>query len=194
MGGGKWTARARFLPLRPPLTRGTIRSMWSRRVAIFLLIGLTSACKRQAPEKINAGNAKKPSTRIADLRKANIRALLPIDEPKVLERSALGSKLDREGNVALQNQVFEQGDSIYLTLWLKESPGGLQTHAHWTNAAGQSIAPDQPTPMNGARHITFHLPKSPGPGKYHVVGFWGGNVATDYEFSVIAKKGSKRKL
>ncbi len=44
--------------------------------------------------------------------------------------------------------------------------------------------------MNGTKVATFAVGQKLAPGKYHVRGYWGGNIADDRDFVVVAK--SKR--
>ncbi len=44
--------------------------------------------------------------------------------------------------------------------------------------------------MNGTKVATFALRQELAPGKYHVRGYWSGNIADDRDFVVVAK--SKR--
>src|SRR5260370_37257327 len=76
------------------------------------------------------------------------RELVSIEETIFVDHSALGTKLEQGGNVAAtQGLTFEQGERIYLTMWLQLSPSGLETRAHWTDTSGHEIAPDAPKKM-----------------------------------------------
>jgi len=48
--------------------------------------------------------------------------------------------------------------------------------------------------MNGAKVTTFAFndPKAK-PGRYKVIAYWGGNIATEREFEVLAVQKGKRK-
>ena len=93
--------------------------------------------------------------------------------------------------VATESDSVPAGEPIYLTMVLRESPQGLQTSAVWTTMDKKPLKTERKV-MNGAKTVTFGLnnPKMK-PGRYRVVGYWGGNIATEREFEIVAK--SKRK-
>ena len=108
------------------------------------------------------------------------------DVPNVLDKSLLGTKLGPDGNVAEEATELRAGDPIALTIWLKESPPGLNTSVKWYGADDEIVERDQ-RPMNGGKVATFVLKKKLAPGKYRVEGYWGGNVVADKSFEVKKK-------
>src|SRR5437773_2164360 len=122
-------------------------------VALALILSL-AACNREAPKVPAKKVTVKTTTIPSDARAANVNVVVPISPPVFLERSALGSELDGNGNVSKPARFFRPGQTIYLTMWLKESPAALQTSARWTDIAGSQIA-DERRPMNGAKIVTF---------------------------------------
>jgi hypothetical protein len=107
--------------------------------------------------------------------------------PDILDKSALGRDLAPDGTVSQEEILFSPGQPVSLTIWLKQSPPGLATSVKWLDANEKEIAREQ-RPMNGAKVTTFTMKQKLGPGKYHVVGYWGGNVVADKTFEVIGKK------
>ncbi|HWW61290.1 MAG TPA: hypothetical protein VN181_07980 [Thermoanaerobaculia bacterium] len=103
-----------------------------------------------------------------NMRNAKVNEVLTFDRSRVIERSEL--------------QV-QTGKPIVLTMWLKESPGGLETTAEWLDDDGDKLFVEQ-KPMNGAKVATFTLAKKLRPGHYRVVGYWGGNIAAEHEFQI----------
>ena len=93
--------------------------------------------------------------------------------------------------MAQESAQFQQGEPIYLTLVLKESPEGLQTAAEWKNAK-KTLRIDRQK-MNGGKVVTFAMkdPKLP-PGKYEVIGYWGENIAADKHFEIAAAAKKKK--
>ena len=77
---------------------------------------------------------------------------------------------------------FSKNDPVLISIWLNESPNGLQTSAKVLDMNGKQLA-EQRKPMNGAKTTTFNLGKQK-PGQYRVVGYWGGNVAGEFEIVV----------
>jgi len=158
-----------------------------RRAFIIVLYGclsLSVACQR---ERVAAPPAAPPKPQ--DLSNAKINQLLaPASEP--VEKCRLGTALGSDGNVTEQQTSFRAGDPIRLTMWLRESPGGLQTSARWYDAKKKQIAREAKS-MNRAKVVTFTLDKKLPPGKYHVIGVWGGNEACGFDFEVIKSIKSK---
>jgi len=107
----------------------------------------------------------------------------------VIEKMLVGIQLGPDGNVSEQQTVVPEGDPVYVTLRLHDSPVGLRTGAVWYDEHDQQIAREQKD-MNGTKVATFALSQKLAPGKYHVRGYWGGNIADDRDFVVVAK--SKR--
>ncbi|HEX3067162.1 MAG TPA: hypothetical protein VHX14_01210 [Thermoanaerobaculia bacterium] len=104
----------------------------------------------------------------------------------VIEKMLVGIQLAPDGNVNEQQTVVPAGDPVYVTLRLHDSPVGLRTGATWYGEHDQIIAREQKD-MNGAKVATFALGQKLAPGKYHVRGYWGGNIADDRNFVVVAK-------
>src|SRR3954451_2181220 len=105
--------------------------------------------------------------------------------PFFMERSALAETLNAQGAVESDNTTIHAGSPVYLTLYLKESPPGLQTGAVWYQ--GERALRHDVKPAAGAKVLTFTLnEKKLAPGKYRVIGYWGGNVAADKQFEIVA--------
>jgi len=140
-------------------------------------------------------NAAKPSAkpRVADARSVKVDALIP-PAPVFIDHSVLGSALGPDGTAINPSLVFPPGKPIYLTLFLRESPGGLVTTAIWSDAADKPVFSER-KPMNGAKIATFTLndPKLKR-GRYHVIGYWGEDIAADYRFEIgTAPKANRKK-
>ena len=104
----------------------------------------------------------------------------------VIEKMLVGIELGPDGNVSEQQTVVPAGDPVYVTLRLHDSPVGLRTGATWYDEHDQIIAREQKE-MNGTKIATFALGQKLTPGKYHVRGYWGGNIADERNFIVVAK-------
>lgn len=109
------------------------------------------------------------------------------DVPNVLDKSLLGSKLATDGTVAEESATFKPGEPVALTIWLKQSPPGLNTGAIWYGKDDEIIAREK-RPMNGGTVATFSLKKKLKAGSYRVEGYWGGNVVADKTFDVASGK------
>jgi hypothetical protein len=106
--------------------------------------------------------------------------------PDIIDKALLGDQLAPDGTVIKDAAVFRPGQPVSLTLWLKQSPPGLATSAKWLDGKDKEIAREQ-RPMNGAKVATFTLKQTLAPGKYHVTGYWGGNVVAEKDFEVVAE-------
>jgi len=154
---------------------------------------LTFACKKEIVE------TKKKATNVhtkfegvpTDLRNAKIKETLPI-EVSVLQRSAMGSRLGPDGNVAESQDVFKPGEPVYVTMWLKESPVGLQTSVRFSDTNKKDVAWLRKD-MHGEKVVTFKLDTAKlHPGEYHVRCYWGMNIEREYDFRIEAAGKKKR--
>ena len=157
---------------------------------LFVVVALVGAvaCNRETVEpgkkKVNVHTNVIPT----DASKVKVKEVLPM-EHQVLERSALGTKLDKDGNVFQSAETFKPGEPVYVSMWLKESPGGLQTSAKFTDDKGKQL--DWPKKqMNGEKVATFKLDTTNlSPGEYHAQLYWGMNIEHEYAFRIeVGKK------
>lgn len=149
---------------------------------------LLVACRRpeQAAAPQNQTSPATPTTTAPpqDLSKAKINTVVPVNPPTYVRESRLGSKLDAEKNVAEEKVTFKRNEPVYLTMWLQQSPKGLQTSVRWYDSNGNQID-EEFRPMNGEKVVTFKFDvKRPKAGAYRAVGYWGGNIAAEYDFTV----------
>jgi hypothetical protein len=143
---------------------------------------LIAACQREAPPA-----AKKPAVpakvKPADAGKALVNKTIPLDIT-ALERSAMGSKIDADGNVADSKEVYKAGEPVYVTMWLRLSPGGLQTSVRFLDAKSREVAWPKKQ-MNGAKVATFKLDTANlAPGEYSAICYWGLDDERDYKFRI----------
>jgi len=152
-----------------------------RRTAciVLLSISLVVGCQKK-PEAA----ATSTTTSVQDLSKADVKTVIPVGQPEVLTQSKLGSSVGKDGNVTEEKLSFKRVEPIYLTMWLKESPPGLQTGVRWFDNTGIVVSEER-LPMNGQKVVTFKFGvKGPKAGDYRAVGYWGGNIAVEYSFTV----------
>jgi hypothetical protein len=125
----------------------------------------------------------------------NVKVDTVVNQPPIfIDHSVLGSALGPDGTATNPSLTFEQGRPIYLTLFLRESPGGLVTTAVWSDAADKKILLTDRKPMNGGKIATFTWddPKTK-PGRYHVIGYWGGDIGAEYRFEIVSAAKANRK-
>jgi hypothetical protein len=159
-----------------------------RRTTCLLLLSasLVLACQRKPETAAQAPSSTSTSTAVnpQDLSKANVNTTIPVGQPDVLSQAKLGSAVGKDGNVAEEKASFKRSDPIYLTIWLKESPSGLQTSVRWLDSKGMVISEER-RPMAGDKVATFKLgQKGLKVGDYRAVAYWGGNIAGEYDFTV----------
>ena len=158
-------------------------------IILYASLALSVACQREqmtSPNKPPGKTTTVATGRPQDLSNAKVNEILPLAAAP-LEKSILGGRLGADKNVAAEQIQFTPGQPIYLTVWLKDSPKGLQTSVRWFDAEKKEIT-SEAHPMNGAKVTTFSLKQKLKPGKYHVTCYWGGNEACDYDFEVIQPK------
>jgi hypothetical protein len=115
----------------------------------------------------------------------NVDTVIAFETAKVVTRTAIGSSVGSDGMVMTSKKEFKAGDPIRLSMWLKDSPASLQMRAAWYDDKEKLLHEEQ-KPMNGGTKITFdYKGKRLAPGKYEVVGYWGGNIVAEYEFTVV---------
>ena len=76
-------------------------------------------------------------------------------------------------------------------MYFRESPPGLQASAVVETMDRKPVHTER-RDMNGAKIVTFPLGDLK-PGRYKVIGYWGGNIATEREFEVAAGKEKRKK-
>ena len=135
--------------------------------------------------------AKPGANRPSDARNAKVNEVIP-KVPQFIDHALLGSELGPDGMVSKESDSIPQGKPVYLTLVFLESPPGLQASAVWTSAGDKQPINTERKEMNGGKVATFALAPVK-PGRYRVVGYWGGNVAAQREFEVVAQKGKRKK-
>ncbi len=155
-------------------------------ISFFLLFVACPGKTSRAPG--GRKTAAQTTTVPADAGNARVNVEVPVHEISVLERSALGSKIDKDGNVTDSKDTFKAGEPLYVTMWLKQSPGGLQTSVRFLDAHEKEIAWPK-TNMKGEKVVTQRLDTSKlAPGAYHAICYWGMDEERDYQFTIEGKK------
>ena len=166
-----------------------MRKLFSLLLALAVVIA--AACRKESPAGADKKNVPgQTSATPQDASNAKVKEVLPVDVP-VLERSALGTKLDKDGNVIESADTFKPGEPIHVTMWLNRSPEGLQTSVRFIGADGKDA--DWPKKeMKGEKIVTLTTTKKLTPGEYHAKCFWGMNEECDYTFTVEGAGKKKR--
>lgn len=163
------------------------------RAAVLFSLTLVIACGGRETTTVTTTNGpQKGKVNVRTIpeneKKKREDAVVRLDQPYFMKKSLLGSKLGADGNVAEEKKTFQKGEPVYLTLLLKDSPVGLQTRATWLRDGDKAELHTEIRAMNGAKTVTFALgDPNLKPGKYRVIGYWGGNVAADKPFEIAAK-------
>lgn len=154
-----------------------------RKLVLLALLAAALSCKPKVETKTttvtHTTTVNIPENAAKRTEKDLVRML-----PTFLQKSALGPVVGTDGMVSKEATNFKRGETVYLSLWLNESPVGLKTSAKWFDAANKVIDHEEHE-MNGAKLSTFALKTaSLKPGKYRAEGYWGGNLAAEKDFSI----------
>jgi hypothetical protein len=160
-------------------------------VAVLLCASVFAACQNR-PESAAPVGAKGRTTNIPESEAGKRGHVIERTGTAVVARVLVGTKLGADGAIAEERTLFTVGEPVYLTLRLIDSPVGLGTGAIWYDQHGLRLAAEKKD-MNGSKVATFALAQKLAPGKYHVEGYWGGNLAGDKKFEVVAKAKPKRR-
>ncbi len=156
-----------------------------RLIAIGACAAALAACGKEEPAAATQTQPPKVVEKIIPSRiREEKNLVIRPDVPNVLDRAWLGTKLAAGGTVAEEATELKSGAPVSLTIWIKESPPGLNTGAIWYGRDGEEIEKSKQL-MNGGKVATFTLKKKLAPGKYRVEGYWGGNVVADKAFEVV---------
>jgi hypothetical protein len=150
---------------------------------------LVTSCRREATppadqpatqtQAVTTGTVAAPPV---DLSQTEVEKLIkPAEEKLFLEKARIGPTVGEDGAVNTDSLEFKASQPFYLTMWLKESPDGLQTSAHLFDAKDKEVLVERKEPK-GAKVVTFKLAgKKLKPGDYRAVAYWGGNIAAEYK-------------
>ena len=165
--------------------------MVRRTVVIGSIALVLAACggREQSPTPARGGKTVTSTSAAppADLRNAKINKIIQPDLPTFLESATLGDEIGKDGNVSHPTDEIPEGHKVYFTMRLRQSPVGLQTRAVWKDTFGHELAMEERA-MGGTKVVTFATKKPLKAGRYTVVGYWGGNVAAEHLFEVVAPK------
>ena len=156
-----------------------------------LVIVLAAAIVGSACQKTEQGGTK--TTRVTATTVAGDASNARVDTviqpmPVFVDKSLLSPQVGNDGHVAQEMLTAKVGDIVYLTMYLRESPVGLKTQVKWTDASKKELKREE-REMKGTKVVTYGLVTSNlKPGKYHVEGYWGGNLAAEKDFEVTKGK------
>ena len=168
----------------PALPGVRIRSM--RMAAVVLLCALAAACQpareAAAPAKPRVHTNIIPEDASKKSRVDKLRT-----GPTLIDQALLGTTLGADGNVTADSATVVEGQPVYLTVRLRDSPGGLRIGVIWKDAHGKKIAVEEKD-MNGSKVATFTMPQKLAPGRYSVESYWGATPGTAKKFEIVGKK------
>jgi hypothetical protein len=164
----------------------------SRRLGYLALICIISlvtvACRREAPapgvpqQNVETQTIVDPPV---DLEGRKIENVIPLRHP-LAERCEIGSRLGEQRTVAETTNEFRTGETIYLTMWLNESPPGLQAALVVKGPDGEE-AGRLSRDVAGEKSVTFGFDRALKPGTYLLEGYWGANIACEEEIKIVAR-------
>lgn len=154
-----------------------------RQILYVAVLVLAAACRREQASPPEAQGAPPAKVEPQDMSKTAVNKVIA-PSLAFLDRCLLGSKVAADGTVSEDESKFKIGERVQLTIWLKESPEGLQMVARWYDDK-EKLVSEQRKPMNGAKVVNFELDKKLEQGEYRVEGYWGGNFACEYRFTIV---------
>src|SRR5437016_7418728 len=120
-----------------------------KAIAILACALAVAGCRKNEPAKPAARHVI--TTVIPEnARGEKKRLVVRPDVPNVLDKSLLGSTLAPDGTVSVEATEFKSSQPVSLTIWLRESPTGLNTGAIWYGKNDKVINREK-RPMNGAK-------------------------------------------
>lgn len=159
-----------------------------RKAAVILICALAACQPAREPAAV------KPKVRnvvIPEDESNKRRVDKAVPGPTLIDQSLLGTQLGADGAVAADSANVAAGEPVYLTLRLRDSPGGLRIGVIWKDARGKKIAVEE-REMNGSKVATFALPQKLAPGHYSVESYWGATPGTVHKFEVAGTKKPQR--
>jgi len=154
-----------------------------RKVAVVLLCALAAACQpaRETPKpRVHTNVIPEDESKKTRVDK------LPTG-PTLIDQELLGTQLGPDFSVAAESSSVEEGQPLYLTLRLHDSPAGLRLGVIWKDAHGKKIAVEEKE-MNGSKVATFTMPQKLAPGHYSVESYWGATPGAMKKFEIVGKK------
>lgn len=149
--------------------------------AVFLAV----ACQNQ-PETPAAPPVQQvdttPSVVTTDLSGASLDTKIDL-VPNVLQRAAVGTARNGDGEVVTDTSTLPSKQPVYLTMTFRQSPPELQVSARWLDDKDHEVAVERRA-ANGEQTVTLGLDKGLPKGKYKVEGYWGGNLVFEREVTV----------
>jgi hypothetical protein len=166
-----------------------VRIATMRKAAVVLLCAL-AAC-RPVRESAAPVKPKVHTVIIPEDESKKHRADKAKLDPTLIDQVFLGTQLGADGAVAADSATAAEGQPLYLTLRLREAPGGLRIGVIWKDARGKKIAVEEKE-MNGSTIATFALPQKLVPGHYSVESYWGATPGPVHKFEIVGKKKPRR--
>ncbi|MEA2337375.1 MAG: hypothetical protein QOE82_1382 [Thermoanaerobaculia bacterium] len=159
-----------------------------RKASALLLCALAAACQQPAREiAVPPARPKVKTVIIPEDEKGKRRVDEARIAPTLIDKLLLGTRLGPDFNVAADSASVPEGQPLYLTVRLKDSPAGLRIGVIWKDAHGKKIAVEEKE-MNGSKAATFTLPQKLAPGRYSVESYWGATPGIAKQFEVTGKK------
>ena len=158
----------------------------------FVTVALCALACAKNPASPAAGKGKVSNrNQPSDVRNAKVNEVIP-HVPQFMDRASLSTEVGPDGKVTKETKTFQQGQPVYFTLVLRESPPVLQTSAVWMTHERAPLRTERKE-MNGGKVAVFVLKDAAlKPGHSRVVGYWGGNIAADRDFEIVSPAKAKK--
>jgi hypothetical protein len=158
------------------------------RTSLVVLFAVTVVFACQKADEGGAKKGRVTTTNVpGDASNARVDTVIQ-PAPVFVDKALLSPIRAADGNVTEEKRTAKVGDIVYLTMYLRESPVGLKTQVKWTDEHKKELKREE-REMKGTKVVTYgFVTMGLKPGKYHVEGYWGGNLAAEKDFEVTKGK------
>src|SRR5687768_8298907 len=117
----------------------------SHVVILAAAVILVAGCKREKPAPPPQPKAATTASSVTpeDFTKANLDAVIVLDDRGAVSKVRVGSKTGADGLVSEEQKTFKRNEPILVSMWVDKSPDGLQTSAKLLDAKGQQLAEER---------------------------------------------------
>lgn len=153
---------------------------------ILVMAMCLMSCRRETPPPPSSPPPTPAATTIAgeptDLTGKKVDRLFPV-MPPVASKCLAGTKRADDGTIAEAVSEIAATEPLGFTMWLNQSPDGLQVAMVARNQSGDEVARVS-RPAGGAKVVTMELTQPLPKGTYTIEGYWGGNIACEQPLTV----------
>ena len=155
---------------------------------VLIAVLFVAACQRQRETRQPSQTRRGVTTTTIAAPPANLMQKKVVEQipfgPNLLDSKGIGPKLAADGTVSGEVLAYKPTDPVNVTMRFHESQHGLQSSVRVEDPKGKEVYRTF-REMNGGKLVTFTIPpKKLKRGHYKVEGYWGGNVAVEWDIDV----------